>query len=100
MLVKYYDQKTVKGSKGLLVEVVEEDHFTGKGRFTLVFNFKHHVQLAFTNSSQIDQGSEFDLEPYFIAYQYRLVEFQLFDTLVNHHFDIANLGNLLPEIGE
>ena len=83
-----------------LYEVIEEDQLTGKGWFALTINLQFHIELTFGNALQVEQGGKLHFQTYLITHHYRLVKLELFYAVIDHHFEVANVGNLLPEVGK
>jgi len=80
--------------------MIQENDRCRKGRFLVVFDFQLYRHLRFCYPSQVNKGLERYPETHLAVHQHRLIEFEFFDTIVDQHLDVMDLGNLVPQIGD
>jgi hypothetical protein len=80
------------------MEMVQEYQNTGESRFFLVLNFQFDFYFGFDSTTKVCDIFQFGDQPYFTIDSHGLGKSQVFDAVIDHHFEIFHPNDLLPKV--
>ena len=78
--------------------MIEEYDFAFVSRLFVAFNFQLYAHIGLGRAAQVDGAEHLDVKTDSAVDSHGLVEFELFDSVIDLILDVSNVHNLLPKV--
>ena len=80
--------------------MIKKNQYRFECRLWVVFDFKCCVYFKLCDAAEVGNGMQFGTQSNCTIHHHRLIEFEISNPVIDHHFDIMEFSNLIPEVGD
>ena len=78
------------------IKMIKKYQYGFEGRLWIIFYFKRRIYFKLCDATQISNRMQSGTQPHFAIYHHWLIELEIFNTVIDHHFYIVEFGDLIP----